>query len=67
MISKRKKKFIKKFFVSEIIASELVALNTFVLRREYFSSAVNVLRTSLKILLITKRDLSQPNCLHSEQ
>ena len=59
--------FIKKFFVSEIIASELVALNTFVLRREYFSSAVNVLRTSLKILLITKRDLSQPNCLHSEQ
>ena len=67
MISKRKKKFIKKFFVFEIIASELVALNTFVLRREYFSSAVNVLRTSLKILLITKRDLSQPNCLHSEQ
>ena len=67
MISKRKKKFIKKFFVSEIIASELVALNTFVLRREYFSSAVNVLRTSLKIMLITKRDLSQPNCLHSEQ
>ena len=67
MISKRKKKFIKKFFVSEIIASELVALNTFVLRREYFSSAVNVLRPSLKILLITKRDLSQPNCLHSEQ
>ena len=67
MISKRKEKFLKKFFVSAIIPFELVPLYTFVLRREYFSFAVNVLRTSLKILLITKRDLSQPNCLHSDQ
>ena len=33
----------KKFFVSEIIASELAVLNCLLLSREYLSSAVNML------------------------
>ena len=37
------------------------------LRREYFSSTVNVLTSSLKILPITKRDFSLLSCLHSYQ
>ena len=36
----------KKRFIFEIIASELVALNRSLLRREYLSSAVNVLTNS---------------------
>ena len=36
------------------------------LRREYWSSAVNVLRNSLKIFHITKRDFFQLSCLHSD-
>ena len=58
----------KKFFVSEKIPHELVTYdNLFVLRREYLSSAVNVLTNKLKILHITKRDSFQLNCLHSDQ
>ena len=37
------------------------------LRTEYFSSAVNVLTNSPKILHITKRNFFQLNCLHSDQ
>ena len=37
------------------------------LRREYFSSAMNVLTASLQILHMTKRDFFQLNCLHSYQ
>ena len=37
------------------------------LKREYLSTAVNVLRNSPKILHITKRDFFQLNCLHSDQ
>ena len=33
------------------------------LRREYFSSAENVLTITLKILHITKRDFTPLNCL----
>ena len=42
-------------------------IKLFPLRREYFSSAVNMLTTSLKILLITKKDFSQLSCFHSYQ
>ena len=37
------------------------------LRREYLSSPVNVLRNNLNILYITKRDFLQLNYLHSAQ
>ena len=37
------------------------------LRREYLSSAVNVLTNSPVILHITERDFFQPNCLYSDQ
>ena len=37
------------------------------LRRKYLSSAVNVLRNSLKILHITKRNLVKLNCLGIHQ
>ena len=60
------KKVKKKFFLSDIIASELIALNCQI-RREYLSSVVNVLTNSRKILHITKRDFFQLNFLHSDQ
>ena len=60
------KKVKKKFFLSDIIASELVALNCQI-RREYLSSVVNVLTNSRKILHITKRGFFQLNFLHSDQ
>ena len=44
----------QKILVFEIIVYELIVLNYSLLRREYFSLAVNVLKISLKILLITK-------------
>ena len=37
------------------------------LRRQYLSSAVNVLTNSLKILHITRRDFSRLNCVHRRQ
>ena len=37
------------------------------LRREYFSSAVNVLTNSFKILHNTKRDFLQLNYVHNDQ
>ena len=37
------------------------------LRRKYLSSALNVLTTSFKIFLITKRDFLRLTCLHSDQ
>ena len=37
------------------------------LRREYLSSAVNLIPNSLKILHITKRDFFRLNCLHSDE
>ena len=56
----------KEFFVFEIIASELFALNC-LLRREYLPSALSVLGNSLEILHITNRDFLQVNCLHNDQ
>ena len=60
------KKVKKKFFLSDIIASELIALNCQI-RREYLSSVVNVLTNSRKILHITKWGFFQLNFLHSDQ
>ena len=60
------KKVQKKFFLSDIIASELIALSCQI-RREYLSSVVNVLTNSRKILHITKRGFFQLNFLHSDQ
>ena len=48
----------KKFFVLNIIAFELVAKND-LLRRGYFSSAVNVLTNRHKISGITKTNIFQ--------
>ena len=56
------KQFENKFFVSQIIASKLSLL-----RREYLSSAVNVLTNCPKIFHITKIDFFQLNCVHSDQ
>ena len=42
-------------------------INLSLLRREYLSSAVNVLRNSLKILHSTKIDFFQLNYVHSDQ
>ena len=56
------KKIQKRFFLFEIIASKLSLL-----RREYLSSAVNVLTKSLKILNITKTDFCKLSYLQSDQ
>ena len=42
-------------------------VNFSLLRREYLSSAVNVLANSLKILHVTKRDFFQLKYLYSDQ
>ena len=65
MQKKKKKKMQKIFFISEIIASENVAINS--LCSEYFSSAVNRLTNSPKILNITQRDFFNPYYLHRDQ
>ena len=57
----------KKFFFSEISAYESGCNKLSLLRREYLSSAVNVLITSIKSLLIMKRNFSRLRCLHSDQ
>ena len=46
----------KKPCVFEIMASELVVLKLSLLRREYLSSAVNVLTNTYKALHLTKTD-----------
>ena len=61
------KKIKKKFFVFEITASKLVALNCLYLKREYLLSPISVLGNSLEILHITNRDVLQVNCLDSDQ
>ena len=57
----------KIFFVLPINASELLALNSPPLRREYLSLTVNVLAKSLKSLHVTTRDFFQLNYLHNDQ
>ena len=63
-----RKKILKMFFVFEIIATELLALNCLYVAynacHQQFGS--NVLTNSLRILYTTKRDFFQRNYLHSD-
>ena len=61
---KNEKKNKTKSVVSEIIASEFAQ---FLLKREYFSRALNPLTNSFKTLHISKRHFFQPNCLNNDQ
>ena len=61
-----RKKIQKNFLLTEIIVSEL-ALKLFLLRMESLSGAVNPLTNTFKTFHMNKSDLSQPNCLHSDQ
>ena len=54
------------FFLSYIVASELIMLKLSLLRREYLSSAVNVLTNSLKVLHIAKKYFIYFNYLQSD-
>ena len=67
IISKMEQKSEKKFFVCEIILSELVSLNVPLLRTGYFSSAANVLTSSTKILHVNKKDFFQLDWFGSDQ
>ena len=60
-ISKMQEKMQKKLCRFEIMASELVAL-----RREYLSSAVNVLTNTYKALHLTKTDFLRLNFLQND-
>ena len=60
-ISKMQEKMQKKLCRFEIMASELVAL-----RREYLSSAVNVLTNTYKALHLTKADFLRLNFLQND-
>ena len=66
-ISKMQEKIDEKVFVFEIIASEYVALKLSLFRREYLSSALNVLRNSYKALRLTKTDFFRLNYLPNDQ
>ena len=57
----------KKLFVFEIMASELVSVKLSLLRREYLSSAVNVLTNSYKALRLTKTDFFRLNYVPNDQ
>ena len=61
------KKIERKFVFFEILASELVCVKLFLLRREYIPSALSVLGNSLEIFHVTNRDLLRVNSLHSDQ
>ena len=57
----------EKVFVSEISASEFVPVKLLLLKREYLSSAVNVLTNKVKIFHVTKTDPIELNHVHSDQ
>ena len=57
----------KKLFVFEIIASEIGCVKLSLLRREYLSSAVDVLTNSYKALHLTKTDFFRLNYLPNDQ
>ena len=54
-------KIVKMCFLVEIKAFEVVGQNICILRREYLSSGVNVLKNSKKISDMTKADFFQLN------
>ena len=61
------RKIEKKSFLSEILVSELLAVELSFLRREYLSPAVNVSTNSVKILHSTKRAFFELNYLQIDQ
>ena len=61
------RKIEKKSFLSEILVSELLAVELSFLRREYLSPAANVLTNSVKILHSTKRAFFELNYLQIDQ
>ena len=65
-ISKMQEKIQKKLFLFEIMASELVGVKLSLLRREYWSSVVNVLTNTYKAFLLTKRDFFRLNYLQND-
>ena len=56
----------KKLFVFEIIASEFGCVKLSILRREYLSSAVNVLTNIYKALHLTKTGFFRLNYLQND-
>ena len=62
-----KEKKRKSFFFFEIIGSEYGCFKLSLLRREYLSSAVNVLTSSYKALHLTKTDFFRLNYLPNDR
>ena len=61
------KKFEKKFLVSEIIASEMAAVNCLSYEGNACHNKSMRFRSSFKTLHVSKRDFLQRNCLHNDQ
>ena len=61
------KKVEKKFLVSQIIASEMGAVNCPYYEGNTCHGQVNPLKISFKTLHISKTDFVQHNCFHSDQ
>ena len=59
-------KFEKKPCVFEIMGVRIGCVNLSLLRREYLSSAVNVLKNTYKALLLTKTDFFRVNYLQND-
>ena len=57
----------KKFFVFEDNCIRIGCVKLSLLGKEYLSTAFNVLKNSLNIFHITKRDLLEFNCLPIDQ
>ena len=66
-ISKMPKKSWENVFPFRDKCISIGYLKLFLLRREYFWSTVNVLKSSHEILPIIKRDFFKLNCLHIDQ
>ena len=65
-ISKMEEKIEKKLCVFEIMASDFGCVKLSLLRREYLSSAVNVLTNTYKALHLTKKDFLRLNFLQND-
>ena len=61
------KKIQKKFLVSEIIASEMAAVNCLYYEGNTCLRQVNAFRNSFKTLHISKREFLQRNCIQNDQ
>ena len=66
-ISKMQEKIEKKLFVFRDNCVRIGCVKLSLLRREYLSSAVNVLTTSYKALRLTKTDIFRLNYLPNDQ